>query len=254
VPSPPAYLEDLQAILAATSGVGSARIAYEIGFDGSSAAPDGALMSGTGEFATGVDPRARIDMDMSAAGLGKLDVIQDGDILYMKGDAFKALDPAGRWIRIDITSDHPNAVAFSDSLSQSTDPWASLGLLLGVSEAPTVLASDTIDGDPVRHLRFRTDLDQAVARAPAESRDYLLVQAGDLRQQGIAPAFQTDVWVDDTDRIRRAVYAFDMGALKGGGTMYTSYDLSDFGKDVAVSIPKAEDVIDIEDLELNLGG
>lgn len=253
-PSLPAYLDDLQAVLAATAGVGSARIAYEIGFDGSTAAPDGALMSGSGEFVTGDEPRARIDMDMSAAGLGRLDVIQNGDIMYMKGDAFKALDPAGRWIRIDTTSDHPNAVAFSTSLSQSTDPWASLGFLLGANDAPTVLASDTIGGDPVRHLRFRADLDQAVERAPAASRDYLLLQAANFRAQGIAPDFQTDVWVDDSGRIHRAVYAFDMSALKGGGTMYVRYDLSDFGKEVAVPIPDAADVVSIEELELNPGG
>ena len=91
-------------------------------------------------------------------------------------------------------------------------------------------------------------------RAPAASRDYLLVQAANLRAQGIAPDFQTDVWVDDSGRIRRAEYAFDMSALKGGGTMYVSYDLSDFGKDVAVSIPDVADIVDIEELELNPGG
>jgi hypothetical protein len=252
VPSLPAYLEDLQALLVATTGVGSARIAYEIGLDGSSAAPDGALMSGTGDFATGDQPLARIDMDMSAAGLGKLNVIQDGDMLYMKGDAFKALDPAGRWIRVDSTSDHPNAVAFSGTLAQQSDPWAAMYYLLGATAAPETLAPDTIDGTSVRHLGFRVDMDAAIERAPADARDYLLVQAENARRQGIAPVFDAEVWADDANRIRRVAYRMDLGAVSGGGQMVMGYEMSDFGVGVDVKPPDPADTVDIEDLQLSL--
>lgn len=249
-PTVPAYLDDLQGILAATVGVGNARIAYDIGFDGSTAAPDGPLISGAGEFAIGETQQARMDMDMSAAGLGKLEVIQDGVIVYMRGDAFKAWDPKGRWIRVDTTSDHPNAAAFSGTMSQQTDPWAALYYLLGATAPPEVLGPDTIDGEPVRKLRLQLDLDTAVERAPARARDYLLVQADNMRQQGIAPAFEADLWVDDADRIRRVAYRFDMSTLKGGGQMTMGYDLSDFGLPIKITVPDPKDVVDIETLDL----
>ena len=250
VPTIPAYLDDLEAIVAATVGVGNARMAYEIGFEGSSAAPDGTLISGSGEFATGETQQARIDMDMSAAGLGKLEVIQDGVIVYMRGDAFKAWDPNGRWIRVDTTSDHPNAAAFSGALSQQTDPWAALYYLLGATAPPEVLETDTIGGEPVRKLRLQLDLDAAVERAPARARDYLLTQADNMRQQGVSPVFEGDVWVDDADRIRRVAYRLDMSTLKGGGQMTMGYDLSDFGVPVRITVPDPKDVVDIETLDL----
>ena len=241
----------MAAILAATSGVGGARIAYEIGFEGSSAAPDGTLMSGSGGFTTGETPRARLDMDMSAAGMGMVEVIQDGVIVYVRGDAFKVWDPKGRWIRVDTTSKHPNAVAVSGSLSQQTDPWASLSYLLGATAPPEVLEPETIVGEAVRHLRLQLDFDTAIARAPAgATRDFLLVQADNMREKGIATEFQGDVWADGADRIRRVLYRFDLGTTLGGGQMLTSYDLSDFGRDVKVVIPDAKDVVDIEDLDL----
>ena len=250
IPTLPAYLDDLAGILAATVGVGNARIAYEIGFEGSSAAPDGTLVSGSGEFAVGETQRARLDMDMSAAGLGKLEVIQDDVIIYMRGDAFKTLVPDGRWIRVDTTSDHPNAVAFSGSLSQQTDPWAALYYLLGATAPPEVLEPGTIDGEAVRHLQLQLDLDTAVERAPAGARDYLVSTGDNLRQQGVAPVFAGDVWVDDADRLRRVAYRFDISPSKGGGQMAMSYDLSDFGAPVRITVPDPKDVVDVETLDL----
>jgi hypothetical protein len=250
-PTIPAYLDDLGRILAATTGVGSARIDYEIGFEGSSAAPDGPLMSGGGEFVVGDQTLARIDMDMTAAGLGRMEVIQDGDIFWMRSDAFKTLDPEGRWIRVDSTSDHPNAAAFSSSLTQQADPWAAMYYLMGATAPPETLEPDTIDGEPVRHLGLRLHMDAAVERAPADARDYLLVQAENVRQQGIAPVFDAEVWVDNADRIRRVAYRFDMSSLSGGGQMVTSYDLSDLGLEVSIEPPDPADAVDIEDLEFN---
>ena len=240
---------ELQAIIGATSRLGSASIDFGVGFRGSSLAGDGDLASGGGNFIAMTPLVGTMEMDMRAAGLGRMELVIDGPVIYMRGGSFKSWAPNGEWIRIDTTSDHPNAQLFTDALAQSSDPWASLSLLLGATGPAETLPATTLDGIEVRHLRFTVDLDLSVERAPASQRDALLIQVADLRSQGIPSEFQADVWVDADDQIRRAQYEFAMPPLAGGGFMVLWYEFSDFGLEFELPNIRKRDIVDIEDVE-----
>jgi hypothetical protein len=72
-------------------------------------------MSGSGEFTVGDEVRDH-RMDMTAAGQGRMEAIKVGDIYWM-GASVRAARSQGRWIASDSTSDHPNAMLFSSSLT-----------------------------------------------------------------------------------------------------------------------------------------
>lgn len=241
---------EILAAIEATSGLGSARIDFAVGFRDSGAAPDGDLITGGGEFVATTPMRGSMEMDMTGAGLGVMAMVIDGEIYYMRGPSFEAFAPEGKWLKVDSTSTHPNAALFADSVSQQSDPWASLSLLLGATGPAETLEPTTMDGVAVRHLRFDVNLDLSVERAPEDQREALLRQVSDLKTQGIDPDFTAEVWLDDDDLIRRAQYELVMPATAGGGFMVLWYEFSDFGLEVDLPKIRARDVVDIEDVEL----
>lgn len=246
---PTLVASDIRAIIEGTAAIGSARIEFGVGLYGSSSVADGDILTGAGQFGATEPLKARFQMDMSAAGLGLLEMIQDGETILMRGGAFEVWAPDGKWLLVDTSSDHPNVEALGGSVSQ--DPWSALFVLLGATGATELVETSTIDGDAVDHLRFEVDLDLAVDRAPASQRDALLVQVANMRQQAaVGSKVLADLWVDAQDRIRRAEYTLTRAPIVGGGTMQAWYEFSDFG--ITVELPEIPDdeIVNIEDIDL----
>lgn len=241
---------DVQAIIDATSGLGSARIDFAVGVEGSSTTPDGDILVGSGEFSAEEPLRGFMEMEGEAAGVERMEAVFDGDLYFLRGAAFEAFTPNGEWLRIDTTSDHPNVAIFAAAVAGQSDPWSSLSILLGTTGPAEELPATTLQGVAVRHLRLDLDLDLALERAPAEHRDQLLVQIADFQEQGIGSELTAEIFVDEDDRIRRAEYDFPLPPLRGGGVLALWYEFSDFGIEVELPEIADDEVVDIEDVEL----
>ena len=166
-PSPTAlaYLDDMTAILAATSGVDGARIAYDDrlrGIDGRSGRdPDdrhGRVHNRRGPSVPGGDGHVRRRIGHAWRSSRTASSCTCGAM------PSRALDPKGRWIRVDTTSKHPNAAAFSGALIPADRP---VGRARTTSWArrprPRTSPPRPSDGEPVRRIRLQLDLDTAVA-------------------------------------------------------------------------------------------
>jgi hypothetical protein len=250
-PSTPVVDDTIVAILEATSTISSARMTFGVALEGSSGIPARMAMSGIGEFDLGSPRRAHVTLDMSDFNSGTIEVIQAGEILYLRGPTFELPDVDGRWIRVDMASDHFLAAQITRLMSSQADPWSGLYLLRGVTAPAREVEPAMIDGTRLRHLLLRLDLDRAVERATGATRDYLVARVHELITAGVAAAFDAEVWIDEEDRIRRAVYRMAVSPLKGGGEMILDYDITDIGAVVEIDIPAGtDDVVDIEDLKL----
>lgn len=242
--------DEIRRLVEATAQLGSARIEFGVGFEGSSQAPDGDAITGSGEFASATPFRAHLTMEGETAGVERMEIIVDDVLFYLRGAAFDSWAPNGEWILIDSTSDHPNAVALSGAIADQSDPWSALYILYGTVGPTVTLERSIIGGVPVRHLKLTIDLDLVADRAPASARDYLLVQIAELKAQAVSPEFQAELWVDSDEHIRRAQYDLPLAPLRGGGEMALWYQFGDFGVEIELPELDPDDIVNIEDVDL----
>jgi hypothetical protein len=210
-----------------------------------SARMDGEITVRTGDREVAVPLEGAIDFandaarfSVSLAGLG-LPSLGDARIearavdgrLYLRLPGFAARFLGGAtWAEVPIGAMGPTA----------TDPTGFLDALRGVSEVDRV-GTDTIRGVEATHYRGRISLADAIARAPEARREGLQRAFGD------DATLPVDVWVDDRDRPVRFVATF----APGGTEVAVRLDLFDYGADVTVSAPPADEVTSLGGL---LGG
>lgn len=123
----------------------------------------------------------------------------------------------------------------------SPDPTGFLDSLRGMTEVERV-GTDTIRGVEATHYRGTVSLSDAIDRAPAARREQL------RRTLGTTDAsVPVDLWVDDRDRPVRFVATFAVAGVEAAVRL----DLFDYGADVRVSAPPADQVTSLGGL---LGG
>ena len=124
--------------------------------------------------------------------------------------------------------------------STTTDPTGFLDALRGVTEVDRV-GTDTIRGVEATHYRGTISLAEALRRAPEARREGLRRAIGD------DATLPVDVWVDGQDRPVRFVANF----AAGGAEASVRLDLFDYGADITVVAPPADEVTSLGGL---LGG
>jgi len=123
----------------------------------------------------------------------------------------------------------------------STDPTGFLDSLRGLTTVERV-GTDTIRGVEATHYHGAISLSDAIDRAPTDRREQL------RRALGSADAtLPVDLWVDGDERPVR----FDATFAASGTTAHVRLDLFDYGADVTVTAPPADEVTSIDGL---LGG
>lgn len=180
-------------------------------------------------------------------------------VLYMKfpPDFAQFLPGLKPWIRMDLDQFARQAGLPGFGSFTSQDPTSALRFLQGAGDV-TVVGREAIRGEPTTHYRAVVDVAKA-GKALSEAE-----RAGwaDLIEQAGMERFPIDVWVDERGRARRLRFSMeitDLGALGGDtvagqkGTLTFSTDLFDFGADVAVAAPAADQVSDYAELA-KLGG
>lgn len=159
-----------------------------------------------------------------------LDEVLSGDAVYASSPLFAAVLGGKKWLKVDLRNP-PKSLGAAASALASQDPSAALAqlkALTGLEEMGTA----TIDGVDTTRYRGRVD----VSKLPAES-------AAVVRSSG-ATFGPVDVWVGSDGYVHRV--RVPTTAAAGGQKVETtlSMTLSDFGKQVSVTVPPASETAD----------
>lgn len=186
-----------------------------------------------------------ITMEMS--GLGTIEAILDDTVYFMKFPPELAGQiPGGKpWVRIDLAAVGEQAGVDVSRLLQAsqTDPRQTLRYLRGASDDVTEVGEEVVRGTDTMHYRATLDLRKAAAEYDGEVRE-AMESAIDALGTDTMPV---DVWIDDEGRARKVELTQDMTEVSGGqvGTAVTTIELFDFGVDVDVEPPPADQVADL---------
>jgi hypothetical protein len=228
---------------ARTQAAESARIAFEATISGGAA---NGTISGEGEFA-GRQGRMTMDMSGLAGGqiAGRMEMIFDELVFYMKfpAEMMQGIPGGKEWIKFDLSQlGEQGGVDFRQLMQLSgTDPSQSLDLLRAASDDFREIGEEEVRAVPTTHYSGTIDLEKVAEQAPPGARE--------AYQQLLEASSQTkvpvDVWIDEDGLTRRVRYEQTMA---DGSTMNLTQEYYDFGVEVDVSPPPADEVLDITDL------
>jgi hypothetical protein len=190
-------------------------------------------MKGSGDFDNTAKTGA-MTLKALVGGLSmQIDEVVDGTVIYMKSPLFAANLPAGKtWIRLDLQqAAAQQGLDLGGLLSQKpSDSLAQLQALGKVTE----VGEEEIGGAKTTHYRAtidRTKLPKQLAKLNATFGTY-------------------HVWIGNDDQyVRRLKMSYSVQQQSIAMTM----NFSDFGKDVSVDVPTADESVDAMTLK-GLGG
>ncbi len=179
----------------------------------------------------------------------RIEVIQDGDVGYVR---FPALDdqlPEGKtWVRAK-EGDAAASGGFDfdefEQLAQS-DPRELLDALRAVTSEIETVGSQDLRGVETTHYRAVLDPSELSRLAPTggttESRS-LVDQI--TEQSGLGP-IPVDVWIDDTGLVRKLAMAFEatQPSTSQASEVSLSFEIWDYGEPVDIDLPRASQVAD----------
>lgn len=181
-----------------------------------------------------------------------VEVILDGNVFYMKFPLLSNLVPGGKpWIKFDVQKLGEEQGLDLSQLQQLNqgDPSQILGYLRGSGSVEEV-GPETIDGVETTHYKAVIDLDKVASQAPPELQAQVQEQIDQLKKQTGVGELPMEVWVDGDGLPRRILYTFE-ASLTGGedktSTILTM-NFTDYGVDVQVEPPPADQVTDITEL------
>ncbi len=177
----------------------------------------------------------------------KIEVVQDGDVGYMR---FPALDdqlPEGKsWIRADGTDASAQGGIDLEEFEQfaKTDPRELLDALRAVTSDIDVVGTEQLRGVETTHYRAVVDpveLDKLAPSGTQQSSPSLVDQI--TEQSGLGPV-PVDVWIDETGLVRKLSMAFDAtdASTSQSSEVSMSFELWDYGEAVGIELPPADQV------------
>ncbi len=171
------------------------------------------------------DDSPATSMTLSSATLGGdiQAVLVDG-VMYMN---LGALSDHKFW-KLDLSDKNSPFGALGSQL----DPKSSMALLEKGLESVTYVGPEDVDGESLDHYSATVDPSALASQ---------LGGAAASGAAGLPKTFVYDIWLDDQSRLTKLT--LDMGSA---GSMST--ELSDFGKDVSIEAPPADQVTEMPDL------
>jgi hypothetical protein len=246
-PSGDAAAAELLAAAIATLDEGTARVEQTIEFEGSTVIPDGTSATARGQGSFDEPIQLRLEADFSELGIGKLVMIRDDTLVYMRGEVATQLVGRGNWLLVDLESTDPAAAPFKSLASGQNDVSMALYYLYGISGDVGASDGESIDGQPTVRFEMEIDLEAARDTIPEERMEALEDLIAGLRTGGIDRSLDAEVWVGADGFVRRVHYDYHLGTGQGGGSLITVIDFSDFGEPIELDIPSEEDVVSVED-------
>ena len=205
---------------------------------------------------------AELAMMRGLLGDGLIELIVDGDTMYMSWSLFSLLLGAEtKWVSFEGEAGS-DALDFGGGVNvgqMGMGPDSFFDFFDGISS----IEEDgrfIIRGVETTRFVGSIDLEDAIAAAADPSqRAALEAQVASLGVDAFG-AMPVSVWVDDMGYVRKFELSFDFGALGGGSNgpaeMYVSLELFNFGDAVSIELPSSDEVTVIDENSLfgGLGG
>lgn len=182
----------------------------------------------------------------------EMEEIFDDLSVYMRSSIFDQAMPSGKeWLLIDIAdAGRRMGIDFQSLMGGNmSDPAQMLDQLRAVSSEVEDLGSEEIDGVDTTHYRATIDYDRYVKLVKPAERARARTSIENLKAMLGSDEEEVEVWVDSDHLVRRIAETFDYSVPDGGDVaMSMQIGFTDFGKEVDVEIPPADDVLDASDL------
>jgi hypothetical protein len=172
--------------------------------------------------------------DFDDPALWQIEIVQDGEVSYVSFPAVAEELPDGKtWVRSRGERVKVGGFEFEEFTDvASSDPRE----LLAVLEAAGGV--EQLRGVEVTHYRATIDPAEAAKRSPAD-----LGPLAEPLQAGVGEV-PVDVWLDSDGLVRKlevSITAEDQGQV---GSASMGFELWDYGEDVEIELPPADEVVD----------
>ena len=202
-------------------------------------------MAGTGEF-DGVQQRGNMSYTMSLNGQDvDMEMVFAYPAIYIHFPPELAPLPGGKtWVKMDLAKVGQQAGFDFDQIMQAgqSDPSQGLDFLRGATGVQAV-GDEDVRGVPTKHYTAVVDLRSLGTKYPEmkPSIDQLVEQSG-------ISHVPVEVWIDEDGFVRRMKQTLDGNGSGLQMNMTMTTDLFDFGTDVFVKEPPANNVVDFSAL------
>ncbi len=184
----------------------------------------------------------------------QIEAIQDGETMYMRFPALDSELPEGKsWVRMDAGA-KARAQGFDLSEFQqftSDDRSKMLDFLRAASGEVEIVGTDELHGVTTTHYRATVDLAEYEKLVPASEREEAGTMVDEMLEQLGSTELPVDVWLDEEGLVRQLEMSFS--AAQPGTTESAQasvmFELYDYGEDVEVELPPADDVVDAAALD-----
>jgi hypothetical protein len=242
-----------------TTEAGSSRIEFTMAME---AEGRSFTMRGDGVFDY-TSPRGRMTLDLGdlaelaggKLGSGRVEFVLDGPAYYMKFPQVTEAFFGKQWLKIDLEELGELTGADLGAVQQANqNPAQLMQFLRGASDDIEELGKEEVRGVETTHYRATVDLDEAaeqgaeVGELSDEMREQLQAEIERMKAQTGLETLPVDVWVDEEDLLRRMEMDVNFAVEGEQVGMDTTMDFFDFGVDVRVARPPADQTIDITEL------
>lgn len=186
----------------------------------SGAAGQSQAMSGQARFGD-----SGIEMKASGTGAQAMELILLDQAMYMKSPA---LGTGDTWIKIDLSDPH----SLFGMIGKATDPEVMFKAMQS-PEKLELIGTEDVDGVATHHYRITMDPSQYLA-----AMDFPAAMADMLPKELV-----TQMWIDADNLPRKFAQTIEVPSASGAATSSTTEGTySDFGTDVEIEAPPADEV------------
>jgi hypothetical protein len=203
-----------------------------------------------------VDPGKLDELSGGAVGTDRLEFVFNGLVYYMRiPEGLMALGGVGdKWLKIDLEEAGETGVDLGALQQANQNPAQLMQFLRGTSDDIEELGEEQVRGVETTHYRATVDFDAAAERTAEigelsdEMREQVRAEIERMKRQTGLETLPVDVWLDEDDLVRRIRMDFTFPLEGEEVGMEMTMDLFDFGVDVDVAPPPADQTVDITEL------
>ena len=179
----------------------------------------------------------------------KIEAIMDGHVMYLRFPAMSEQLPGGKsWVRADLLKSGRAAGIDLGDFQQFTnnDPRAMLDFLRSVSGKVETVGTEELRGVATTHYRTTINPLDYEKLAPPDKREQLRSLVQDMVTQSGIGNIPVDIWLDGFGLVRKLSMAFSatQPGTSESAQASMAFELYDYGKDVAIELPPAAEVVD----------
>jgi hypothetical protein len=233
----------------ATSEAGGSRMEMNL----TMATPGGEDIEMTGQGVmdmAGKRGRLTVDLSQVPGGQGELEQVFDGFVIWMRMPVFEGQLPDGKsWVRLDIEEvSKEYGVDISQFPQAGNDPTKMLDYMRAAGDVEKE-GEEGVRGVPTTHYAATVDFRDYPELAPESQRAEAEKSIDRLIELAGQHEFDVEVWIGNDDLVRRMRMEMPMNPPGGQDLdMVIDYELYDFGTDVDIAPPPADDVVDYSEI------